>query len=94
MKSKYKDFYKTDSCNIESAVQLIILLKEVVIHIPIRGYTAKIPASFWRFHFNNLSNEHRDFLNFALDTGIGERNSVGLGFLNVEEGAKTVRIES
>jgi len=93
MKSKYKDFYKTDSCNIESVVQLIILLKEVVIHIPIRGYTAKIPASFWRFHFNNLNNEHRDFLNFALDTGIGERNSAGLGFLNVEEGAKTVRLE-
>ncbi|MFZ0513685.1 MAG: CRISPR-associated endoribonuclease Cas6 [Candidatus Nitrosopolaris sp.] len=90
MKSKYKDFYKTDSCNIESAVQLIILLKEVVIHIPIHQYTAKIPASFWRFHLDNLSNEHRDFLNFALDTGIGERNSAGLGFLNVEEGAKTV----
>jgi CRISPR-associated endoribonuclease Cas6 len=93
LKSKYKDFYKTDSCDIESAVQLIILLKEVVIHIPIREYTAKIPASFWRFHFNNLNNEHRDFLNFALDTGIGERNSAGLGFLNVEEGAKTVRME-
>jgi hypothetical protein len=63
LKSKYKDFYNTDSCNIESAVQLIILLKEVVIHIPIRGYTAKIPASFWRFHFNNLNDEHRNFLN-------------------------------
>jgi CRISPR/Cas system endoribonuclease Cas6 (RAMP superfamily) len=27
-----------------------------------------------------------------LDTGIGERNSVGLGFLNVEEGARTIRL--
>jgi len=93
LKSKFNDFYKTDSCDIESAVELIILLKEVVIHIPVRGYTVKIPASFWRFHFNNLNNERRDFLNFALDTGIGERNSAGLGFLNVEEGAKTVRLE-
>jgi CRISPR-associated endoribonuclease Cas6 len=93
LKSKYDEFYKTASCNIESAVELIILLKEIVVHIPIARYTAKIPASFWRFHFNNLKNEHRDFLNFALDAGIGERNSAGLGFLNVEEGAKTVRLE-
>ena len=77
----------------ESAIQLIILLKEVVIHTPVADYTAKIPASFWRFHFNNLNNEQTDFLNFALDTGIGERNSAGLGFLNVEEGAKTLRLE-
>lgn len=33
IKSKYTHFYRTDSCNIESAVQLIILLKEIVIHI-------------------------------------------------------------
>ena len=44
VKSKYKKFYKTDSGNIESCVQLIILLKEVVIHIPVADYTAKIPA--------------------------------------------------
>src|SRR5207247_10884115 len=57
MKSKYKDFYKIDSCNMESAIQLIILLKEVVIHTPVADYTAKIQASFWIFHFNNLNNE-------------------------------------
>jgi hypothetical protein len=39
-----------------------------------------------------LNDEHRNFLNFALDTGIGERNSAGLGFLNVEEGARTVQL--
>jgi CRISPR-associated endoribonuclease Cas6 len=93
MRSKYKNFYKTDSCNIESCVQLIILLKEVVIHLPVADYTAKIPASFWRFHFSNLNNDQRDFLNFALDTGLGERNSAGLGFVNVEEGAKKASLE-
>lgn len=92
IKSKYKHFYKTDSCNIESAVQLIILLKEIVIHMPLAQHTAKIPASFWRFYFINLDTEQRRFLNFALDTGIGERNSAGLGFLNPEEGASTVQV--
>jgi len=93
IKSKFKQYYNTDGCNIEAAIQLFILLKEVVIHLPMDKYTAKIPASFWRFQFNNLNDEHRDLLNFALDTGIGERNSAGLGFLNVEEGAKVARLQ-
>ena len=66
MKSKYKDFYKADSCNIESAVQLIILLKEVVIHIPVREYTAKIPASFWRFSTTIIITTLFDFKAFYI----------------------------
>ena len=93
IKSKFNQYYNTEAYNIESALQLFILLKEVVIHLSLDKYTAKIPASFWRFHFNNLTDEHRDVLNFALDTGIGERNSAGLGFLNVEEGAKIARLQ-
>jgi CRISPR-associated endoribonuclease Cas6 len=93
IKSKFKQYYNTDARNIESAIQLFILLKEVVIHLPMDKYTAKIPASFWRVQFNNLNDGHRDLLNFALDTGIGERNGAGLGFLNVEEGAKVARLQ-
>ncbi len=93
IKSKFKRYYKSDTNNIESTIQFFILLKEVVIHIPIHEHTAKIPASFWRFHFHNLNGDHRDLLNFAIDTGIGERNSAGLGFLNVEEGGKTARLQ-
>jgi CRISPR/Cas system endoribonuclease Cas6 (RAMP superfamily) len=37
LKAKYKHFYKTDSCSIESAVHMLILLKEIVIHIPLKG---------------------------------------------------------
>jgi CRISPR-associated endoribonuclease Cas6 len=91
LKSKYKQYYNIDACNIETNIEMFILLKEVVVHLPLDKYTAKIPASFCRFHFNNLSNEHRNLLNFALETGVGERNSSGLGFLNVEEGAEIVR---
>jgi CRISPR-associated endoribonuclease Cas6 len=92
MKSKYNFFYKTDMSDIESTIQSLILLKEVVIHLDIGKYTAKVPASFWRFHFDNLDKKKREVLNFALDTRIGERNSVGLGFLNVEEGGTLTRL--
>lgn len=93
LNSKFKRYHNEDSGNIGSTLQLFVLLKEVIIHIPMHEYTAKIPASFWRFQFNNLNSNHRDFLNFALDTGIGERNSAGLGFLNVEEGARTALLQ-
>ncbi|HZA68192.1 MAG TPA: CRISPR-associated endoribonuclease Cas6 [Nitrososphaeraceae archaeon] len=93
LKSKFKRYYNADPVNIESTLQTFVLLKEVIIHIPIHEYTAKIPASFWRFQFNDLKNEHKDFLNFALDIGIGERNSAGLGFLNAEEGTKTALLQ-
>jgi CRISPR-associated endoribonuclease Cas6 len=92
MKSKYKEFHGVDTESVESAIKLAVLLKEVVIHLPIDDYTLKIPASFWRFYFDGLDTEQRSFLNFALDTGIGERNSAGLGFLNAEEGASIVQV--
>jgi len=42
--------------------------------------------SKWRFGYTVRSDDHRRNLNLALDTGIGERNSLGFGFLNVVEG--------
>jgi CRISPR-associated endoribonuclease Cas6 len=93
MKSKFEHFYRRRINNIESIIGSLALIKEVVIHIPVENYTIKVPASFWRLYFDNLETEfRRRFLNFILDTGIGERNSVGLGFLNVEEGARTTRL--
>ena len=40
--------------------------------------------SKWRFEYTVRDDHHRRHLNLALDTGIGERNSLGLGFLNPE----------
>lgn len=94
IRSKFKQHYRIDVYNIEPTISLFILLKEIVVHLPTKeNYTIKVPATFWRFHFKDLNSEHRDVLNFALDTGIGERNSAGLGFLNVEEGARTARLQ-
>jgi CRISPR-associated endoribonuclease Cas6 len=93
MKSKYEYFYKRHVGDIESIIESITFLKEVVIHLPIEDYTIKVPASFWRLRFKELQSEFkRRFLNFMLDVGIGERNSAGLGFLNIEEGARTIRL--
>ncbi len=41
--------------------------------------------SKWRFGYEVQDDHHRRHLNLALDTGIGERNTLGFGFVNIDE---------
>ena len=41
--------------------------------------------SKWAFDYTVRDDHHRRHLNLALDVGIGERNSLGFGFLNIIE---------
>jgi CRISPR-associated endoribonuclease Cas6 len=51
-----------------------------------QGETHTLILSKWRFPFMVRDEAHRRHLNLALDTGIGSRNGVGLGYLNIVEG--------
>jgi CRISPR-associated endoribonuclease Cas6 len=44
--------------------------------------------SKWQFGYRVRDPDHRRHLNLALDTGIGERNAMGFGFVNINEGTK------
>jgi len=41
--------------------------------------------SKWKFEYTVRDDHHRRHLNLALDCGLGERNSLGLGFVNITE---------
>jgi CRISPR-associated endoribonuclease Cas6 len=41
--------------------------------------------SKWEFSYTVRDDHHRRHLNLALDCGLGERNSLGLGFVNLKE---------
>jgi len=47
-----------------------------------------VVLSKWRFGYRVRDDDHRRHLNLALDAGIGERNALGLGFINIVEGSK------
>lgn len=49
------------------------------------GVDITIIASVWRLGYVVRDNAHRHHLNLALNTGIGERNGFGFGFLNLVE---------
>lgn len=52
------------------------------------GVERTVILSKWEFGYRVRDDDHRRHLNLALDTGIGERNALGLGFLNIVEDSK------
>lgn len=45
--------------------------------------------SKWRLGYTVRDDHHRRHLNLALDAGLGERNSLGFGFVNIDEDSVT-----
>jgi CRISPR-associated endoribonuclease Cas6 len=56
-------------------------LKQVAIEVPVDArYRQTIIGSKWLFRFA----AGNDMVKFALDTGLGELNSLGFGFMNIQ----------
>ncbi len=62
------------------------LIKSFAIPLTVtEGVEMEVVLSKWRFGYKVRDDHHRRHLNLALDTGIGGRNSLGLGFVNITE---------
>lgn len=60
------------------------LLKTFAVPVTVTtGQQMTYVLSKWRFEYQIRDDDHRRHLNLALDTGIGERNGLGLGFINI-----------
>lgn len=53
-----------------------------------QGVEQTLILSKWQFGYDIRDDHHRRHMNLALDTGLGERNALGFGFLNVDQDAK------
>jgi CRISPR-associated endoribonuclease Cas6 len=49
------------------------------------GHEETWVLSKWQFDYTVRDDDHRRHLNLALDTGLGERNSLGFGFINITD---------
>lgn len=82
---KYKEFYKEDIEEFPIFEILQMLNKNpVVVSVIIDGKEYKVTGSLWRFEFMHLEGRKKRILQFGIDAGFGERNSLGFGFMNVE----------
>lgn len=62
------------------------LIKTFAIPVtPTEGERETWVLSKWKLDYTVRDDHHRRHLNLALDVGIGERNSLGFGFVNVQE---------
>ena len=57
--------------------------KEVALLLNIDGVDYNVVGSIWEFYYGYIDNSLRKFLKFSVDTGFGERNSYGFGFMNI-----------
>lgn len=56
--------------------------KQVSTRVPMKGFDQVVIGTVWEFGFSADAN--KDMIQFALDTGLGERNSMGFGFINLK----------
>jgi CRISPR-associated endoribonuclease Cas6 len=52
---------------------------------PTQGERETWVLSKWRLDYTVRDDDHRRHLNLALDVGVGERNSLGFGFVNITD---------
>lgn len=79
---KYKEFFK-ENINIERIFECYKFVKPTVNHVIINGIEQMFVGSIWEFWFSHLSENQRRILEFGIDCGFGERNSLGFGFMNM-----------
>jgi len=79
---KYNEFYKTNF-EIDRIFEVFKFRKLVVSSAIIDGRSQVLVGSLWEFLFSYLSDEQKKILEFGIDAGFGERNSLGFGFMNV-----------
>ncbi len=55
--------------------------KQISTRVFMKGFDQVVIGTLWEFSFDQHVN--KDMIQFALDAGLGERNSLGFGFMNL-----------
>jgi len=78
---KYSEFHKK-RIDINKIFEFFKFKRAVANRVIIEGKEQTFIGSLWEFYFSNFTKEQKEILKFALDSGFGERNSLGFGFVN------------
>lgn len=81
---KYNSFYKETLKFEEELFDSLILKKQVAVFIRKDQRDRRIIGTKWIFEKIHYPKELRKFYKFILDCGLGEKNSMGFGFVNPE----------
>lgn len=80
---KYRAYYNEDIEFDENIFDRMVFRKEVAVNIYKKGTRFVIIGSVWKMLEKfEIKPEYRKFYNFIMDCGLGEKNSLGFGFIN------------
>jgi len=79
---KYNHFYGT-ALEIFPLFQEFLFKKTVHTRYIIEGRSYGAAGSMWEFSWSHMDNVQRRIIEFGIDAGFGERNSMGFGFVNI-----------
>jgi len=79
---KYNEYYDAELEPLKIFEQLRFK-KQVAVPLRMKGRESTVVGTLWDFHFAPLNGVGRDLLQFGLDAGFGEMNSLGFGFMNM-----------
>lgn len=90
LRRKYNEYFKTEAadsslfCHIDpfSIFGELIFKKQISTKLFVKNTEQTVIGTTWEFLFEGQ--KYRDMIQFALDVGLGERNSMGFGFMNLK----------
>jgi len=85
---KFAKFTGKREADVLPLVQKLVFRKQVCNHVIVRGREMRVFGSLWEFHFSHLNDRQRRLLEFGMDAGFGERNSLGFGFVEFKTDRK------
>lgn len=91
LKKKYEKFYGVKA-DIDRIFETLRFRKEVVIYVTLEGRDRMMVGSLWEFYFSYLDSKQKMLLEFGIDCGFGERNSLGFGFINLTKNRRMERV--
>ena len=78
---KFNDFYGTKLSEYELFEQFVFR-RVTATKVVIDGREYVLVGSMWEFQWDYMDETQRRVIEFGLDAGFGERNSLGFGFVN------------
>jgi len=79
---KYKEYSSVEVKTLQ-IFEKLRFKKQVAVPLKMKGKETTVIGTLWEFHFQALNGSKREILQFGLDAGFGEMNSLGFGFMNL-----------
>ena len=83
LEKKYSEYFSAEEQPSLPLFEKLKFRKQVAVPLRMRGEDSTVIGTLWDFHFGLVDETRCRILQFGLDAGFGEMNSLGFGFMNV-----------